>query len=129
MIKKKKKISRAVQCSLNAIEICKQRIVKFHHVINGIRNDGGRDERLDNAIEVIHSRLYQKLNDAYATLFMWGNVAPEEAQKEARKAAFQHYLKEQSAIMEYLDMELQSPGMWYSKEEEQFRKEIEEAQK
>ena len=120
-----KKINQAVKAALNAVEALKHRIVMFQHVVNGVRKDS-IDERFDGAVETINSRLYRKLNDAYATLFMWGNIAPEEAQREAKKAAFQHYLSERTAIMQYLNLELENPGMWFSEEEEQFRREIEE---
>ena len=119
-----KKTKEAVNVALHAIEKCKHRILMFEYALQDIR---GNHDRFNDAVEVIYSRLYRKLNEAYAALFMWGNVVPEEAQKEAKKAAFKHYLKERSAIMEYLDIELESPGSWFADEEEEFRKEIEEA--
>lgn len=122
------KINQAVQAALNTIEDCKRRILMFEYAIRGMKNDSviSINSLFETSVEVIHSKLYQKLNDAYSVLFMWGNIVPPEAMKEARKAAFKGYLKESDAIMQYLDMNLESPGCWDSKEEEEFRAEIEQ---
>lgn len=118
------KVKNAIKVALNTIEQCKYRIVMFEY---SIRNRPRDDKTFDNAVNVIYAKLYRDLNDAYSALFMWGNIVPEEAQKEARKAAFKHYLGEKQAIMNYLQMDFKDPSQWYSSEEEEFRKEIEEA--
>ena len=116
------KINQAVQNALNAVEVCKHKILMFEYAIQGI---GHNNDHLKSNISAIYAELFKKLNRAYEVLFMWGNVAPEESLREAKKHAFDKFLNERQSIMHYLDINLEHPNMYFTDEEEEFRKEIE----
>jgi len=123
------KIGQAAKAALARIEIAKSRIHALHYVMQGIRESRyGETPELREDFSRLHSFLYRELNDAYATLFLWGVVDPATL-REARKAAFEHYLREGASIMQYLDMRGKHPGMWSADEEKEFRAEIEAAKK
>lgn len=124
-----RKINRAVVEALKNVEVCKARIHALHYAVAGLREGMARWERgADEDFSRLHSMLYRNLNDAYATVFLWGAV-DKEAQRHARKFAFEHYLREGVTIMQYLQPSQQHPSMWSDEEEKEFRAEIAAAKK
>jgi hypothetical protein len=122
-----KKIDEAAVAALARIKLCEQRLEALHFAMNGL--DQFRSEKeVSDATTVLHMRLYREMNDAYSMLFMFTNVGRNlTLQKEATRLAYKHFLDKRHAIMGYLGTDGGYEGRWYAKDEEEFRKEIEEA--
>lgn len=125
-----KKINTTVlQTVLDRIALAETRIRALVFIMDGIpdyqRRESGSVYQYHSAL---HAVLYQQLNDAYRDLLMIGLLG-KKAQREARKRAFEHYLKANNSIMHLLDLRGHHPGIFSADEEKEFRAEIEEAKK
>ena len=118
------KINQALQAQLKRIEICKSRIVALMYAVEGTRDKFSRKQ--EQEFSSLTAALFSNLNEAYRSYFMFANIEGGDAQKEAKKAAYRHYLKTGSSIMDYLTFDGNVPSQWWAEDEENFRKEIEE---
>ncbi len=78
-----------------------------------------------DAHKVLASELFEKENDAYRRYFMFALDATEEVQAEARKMAYERYMKEGMIVMDYLRWPCSLPNVWHDVDEEQFRRDLE----
>ena len=110
------------------IKDIEQRITALHYALNPLREKWNRYGEGYNAhkndFSRIHSDLYGELNDAYRAAFMWASVSGDKSLlAQAKKLAFDRFLKENSAIMEYLGIKYSQS---YSSDlEKEFRAELE----
>lgn len=119
------KVEEAIDAAFAGVELQESRVRAFEYAV---REVAGRFPGLSGALSEVRAAIYQNLLDAYRRVFMWGLLEPK-ARLRAKELAFSKFLKEDAAIMEYLDPEHKSPGGWMSEEEERFRREIEELKK
>lgn len=123
-----KKLDQAFTKALATVQLDEERIAALHFAVDGIRNIFTASEL--EKFNILHRGLYQKLNESYRRLFMFAHVSQkEEHVKEARRIAYEHYLKKNSSIMEHLELGYGYPGSHLIKDEEEFREEIEESKK
>lgn len=116
-----KKVNEAVKAALAHVEIAKSRCEAFMYALRGLEEY--QRSGLSQAVTAVHTMLYQNLNRAYETLFMWG-LFSDEARAEGKKLALSKFLSEKQAIMHFLDNEGQAPGQWLSATEKEFRDDI-----
>src|SRR3990167_7876898 len=104
-------------------KICdsKQRIAALHYSCNPLRQKSYGADAAKEDFSRLHSYLYNELNEAYNTLFMFSLVSNDKKLiAEAKQLAFDRYLTENMAIMQYLGFS----GSYSSKLEEEFRAEL-----
>lgn len=121
----KSKINEATQNALNKVMICENRIKALHYAVGDLQRVFEYDKKSKLDFSNLHCSLYEKLNEAYRVLFMWGVLNEREFLEKAKKAALDHYLNERTNIMSYLNME----GKYPCKLEQEFRAEIESLRK
>lgn len=116
-----KKVNEAVKAALAHVEIAKSRCEAFMYALRGLEEY--QRSGISQAVTAMHTMLYQNLNRAYETLFMWG-LFSDEARAAGKKIALEKFLSEGKAIMQYLDNEGQAPGQWLTATEKEFRDDI-----
>ena len=123
-MKNKKFIEQAFEHAYLAVSDIQQRVAALHYAVSSLQKNkwnSGIKYRAQDEFGSLHSQLYDLLNDAYAKVFMWGVVSCDrKLMARAKKLAFDHYLKENSEIMSYLDFHNEFPSAL----EEEFRKEL-----
>lgn len=129
MTKKKageKYLNMAFVNAMATVEICQQRIAALQYAIRGIGNHRVYHKDWEQAIDKLSNALYQDLDSAYQHVFMLATVTrKEEHMKAARQIAYRHFLSEEYAIMQLLNLDFEHPGSYAVKDEEEFRREIE----
>lgn len=112
------------QAFINAYDrICdiKQRIAALHYACNNLRQKSYGSEGAKEDFSSLHSFLYQELNEAYNTMFVFSVVSGDrELLSKAKELAFDRYLKENTTIMQYLGFE----GSYSADLEREFRNEL-----
>ena len=124
-----RKVNRAILMALVTIEYTEQRIASHALVMEGFQHGGryGSKEALHNASTVIHMELYRQLNEAYRQLMMMAGLGTTEQQANVRRQAQHRFLRKGMGIMSNLGLYGETPGRWRCADEDEFRKEIEEA--
>lgn len=112
------------ECAENAlaeIQKIESQIVALHYACRDIRDDYSRENEAVKDFSALHGSLYNRLNEAYRKLFMFGAISTDhEMLYKAREKAFEHYLTEKSSIMGYLGFK----DSWECELEDRFRSEI-----
>ena len=119
-MKNKKFIEQAFEHAYKEACDLQQRIAALHYAAKPIRENNYEDLAKQD-FESLHVSLYRRLNDAYSRVFMFGVVSCDKSlMAQAKKMAFDRYLKENNEIMSYLDFH----GSYPVALEDEFRKEL-----
>lgn len=116
----------AVIAAFAGVELVEHKIQAFQYATQGLRTKQVRNEALETALRVVWAELCHECNEAYRKVFMWSTVVPDKARAEAKKLALERFLTESHQIMQYLYPDGAHPSMWASKDQERFRKEIQQ---
>ena len=120
-MKETKLSNKAFEAAYERVHILQQQIAALHYATQGIM-EFPYQSRAKEEFGNLHAELYNKLNDAYGSLFMWGIVNDDKKLMiRAKYAAYNHYLKNNSAIMGYLEFH----GSYPAELEKKFREELE----
>ena len=121
---KKTHIEEAVQVALNDIQTLEMRIEALNWAVQPLRSQSHYRGEQAPEVSHIYSGLMDLLHEANRRLFMFAAVAPEKAQKAARKEALRRYLTERHGILEYKVSVSDPAPSFFGDDEKEFRTEI-----
>lgn len=122
---KRKRINQAAAQALANIELQSQRIEALAWVARGLQAEYGSTPReINEAVSVLTSALYRRLNDFYRSLFMFSLFSPETEAK-AKELAYRRFLRERMSIVQYLELDERIPHRYRSSLPDELRQEIE----
>lgn len=123
-MKNKKFIEQAFEHAYQEVCDLEQRIAALNYSVRPLQNNKWKHAqkyRAEDEFGALYSQLYELLNLAYSKVFMFGIVSCDrKLMAKAKRAAFDHYLKQNSEIMGYLGFH----GSHSSDLEDKFRKEL-----
>lgn len=102
--------------------------VMMHMIYRAIESNslrGYEKDKLEECFSFVNNMLFKKESDAYRTYFMWNLAGSDEEHEKAKRVAYQRYLKEGMAVMQYLNGKLKHEPSYLGVTEEEFRADIE----
>lgn len=125
---KNKMIKQAEENAINQAKYC-QDVMQIIDALQNFTNrymDYGDREKALTSLHEYRQAVYSELNERLARCFMFAGVGGKKA-KEFSLEQFQNHFKDDTyCVMQFLEANGQHPSHWYSKDEEQFKKEAQE---